>query len=250
MYDGLENPPRMNPLAVLRWKHRTEEQNRLREQWEERASREIAERIVQDKGRSPRSGFSERFSDSSRSLHIDSQRPTKANGLGYLRRTSASRPNGGLNGPGKFPAQWWRYTIEDVSAYKECKGVVDYFIPPRDTPPEQTNAEGEGIEKPSLSEDASAPIADQAQSSDKASKKGGSEVWVESQDIFVRRGHGVPSSIDGSLADNSGAPLTRMESNTGSYAPLSRTTSVETTARAHHTAQRRVSRCSSGSSAC
>lgn len=35
MYDGIEDPPRMNPLVVLRWKHRTDEQAEAKRLWEE-----------------------------------------------------------------------------------------------------------------------------------------------------------------------------------------------------------------------
>jgi hypothetical protein len=36
VFDGLENPPRLNPVAILRWKHKVEEQDAARKAWESR----------------------------------------------------------------------------------------------------------------------------------------------------------------------------------------------------------------------
>ncbi|ORX37782.1 hypothetical protein BD324DRAFT_680664 [Kockovaella imperatae] len=70
VYEGIDNPPRLNPLAVLRWKHKTEEQLNVQAHWEK------------------------------------------------MNRLSV--------------APSWRYTMDDVVAYQDAKGIVNYFIPPRE----------------------------------------------------------------------------------------------------------------------
>ena len=37
VFEGLDDPPRLNPLAILRWKHKTEEQAELQGRWENRS---------------------------------------------------------------------------------------------------------------------------------------------------------------------------------------------------------------------
>ncbi|ORY34806.1 hypothetical protein BCR39DRAFT_556311 [Naematelia encephala] len=115
IYDGIENPPRMNPLAVLRWKHRVEEQTEAKARWEEQhksphAGSWTRNGAVHD---SPVSADSSRFRQSG-----ESTRPTS---LGSSRHEPIRRKGHG-----------WRYTMEDVAAYKACDGAINYFIPPRE----------------------------------------------------------------------------------------------------------------------
>jgi hypothetical protein len=92
VYDGVDNPPRFNPLAVLRWRIKSDDQAEARNRWE-------AEQV--DKAKQPTS-FPSAWSGSPQ------------------RRSSTPRRK-----------IRWSYTIEDVEAYKEANGVVNYFIPPR-----------------------------------------------------------------------------------------------------------------------
>ena len=100
IFEGIENPPGVNPLAILRWKHRTEEQTEARTSWE----KENRANLVAEFGQ---------FHASPMSVASKDQEPTSTKS--------------------KQAADKWRYTMGDVSSYNDAGGVVNYFVPPRPT---------------------------------------------------------------------------------------------------------------------
>jgi hypothetical protein len=55
-------------------------------------------------------------------------------GTGHNLRSSTST-HGAIHSDGrKQPGAGWTYTVDDIIAYKEAKGKVDYFMPPLEPP--------------------------------------------------------------------------------------------------------------------
>ncbi|KAL1411099.1 hypothetical protein Q8F55_002049 [Vanrija albida] len=124
--DGLENPPKFDPLAVLRWKRATEAQTDKRIKWESDHAADL-ERLRESRALSPlpwNAGASKTSLGSSpligSSPRYEALRPSFD-----TKRSRTTAPNGEpLAAPG------WHYTMDDVNDYNECNGVVDYFYPP------------------------------------------------------------------------------------------------------------------------
>lgn len=107
VYEGLDEAPGLNPLAVLRWKHRTQEQKEAKKKWEKQ------QKHSPSKSRS--SNGLEGYGSPGSSMSVQS-RPSQE-------RQSSQSPD--------EPAGWWRYSVHDIVAYNDAGGVVNYFIPPR-----------------------------------------------------------------------------------------------------------------------
>jgi hypothetical protein len=203
VYDGIENPPKMNPLAVLRWRMRTDEQAEAKARWEE-----------EHQGKS-KNGTSKPWNmaihASPGSYGSSTRLERGSNDLARASSSGSGRP-WGLNGArrvlGKNESQMtgrgWRYTVEDVSAYSECGGAVNYWIPPREPAP--TNESEQSINATSTH----APEEDNEGSSVMGSSKKGDSGYNAR----------VTSASAVSLAS---APLSRQSSNA-----LSRSGSIET----------------------
>lgn len=113
IYDGIVNPPKMNPLAVLRWKKRNSEQKEARLKWEADSSKPFSS----DTSKSPyRPGHTSRNS-------FNSSFGTALN----------PKPLGGVADEEVRNAPGWYYSLNDVVAYNACGGRVDFFIPPAST---------------------------------------------------------------------------------------------------------------------
>ncbi|EIW71562.1 hypothetical protein TREMEDRAFT_60485 [Tremella mesenterica DSM 1558] len=126
VYDGVEDPPRLNPLAVLRWKEKTEIQREAKKRWQAEQRNPSPNKQVY-----PHAIHSSPVSMDSLSRvrsSLDSARPTSLQSP--VNRTSPLKPR---RETPKEPAHAWRYTVDDIEAYKEADGVVNYFIPPRPT---------------------------------------------------------------------------------------------------------------------
>lgn len=110
IYDGISNPPKMNPLAVLRWKKRTDEQKEARAKWE---AEHLKPPSVGTSVSPSRPGHTSRNSFSS-----------------SYNRAISPRPSGGIAEEEAHVAPGWYYSLNDVVAYNACDGRVDFFIPP------------------------------------------------------------------------------------------------------------------------
>lgn len=114
--DSLENPPKFNPLAVLRWVKKTDDQKVAKAKWE--AEQLEAANGGHSVGVSRRGSISSPQSDAMR-MSLDTSR--RSIGLFGRSTTSHGEP---IVAPG------WHYTLDDVSAYTASGGRVDFFIPP------------------------------------------------------------------------------------------------------------------------
>ena len=125
VFDGLENPPRLNLLAVIRWRSRSEEQTARRAHWE--------------RTKQARSAASD---------GMQSERMRSTSSLGS--RPLSSDPSLNLSNQ---PGRRWTYSIEDILAYKRSSGKVEYFEPPLEalsaqvspSEPLSTSTKDEGI---------------------------------------------------------------------------------------------------------
>lgn len=138
VYDSIENPPRLNPPSILRWKKATLEQNENRARWKA----EQAERH-KDPTSFPSTWTQVYNSPNSvgSAAHLkptvsrDSQPLSlSTSGTGANLRTSTSTHGAIYPDSRKQPGSGWRYTVDDIVAYKEAKGKVDYFIAPPQAP--------------------------------------------------------------------------------------------------------------------
>ena len=98
IFEGIEDPPGVNPLAILRWKHRTEEQTEARTAWE-KENRASLQNEFGALNASPMSVGSKNHETSSSS--------------------------------DKKAADKWRYSVNDISSYNAAGGVVNYWVAPR-----------------------------------------------------------------------------------------------------------------------
>lgn len=129
IYDGINNPPKMNPLAVLRWKKRTNEQKEARAKWEA------------DHLKPPSVGTS---TSPSRPGHISRNSFNSS-----YNRALSPRPSGGVAEEEAHIAPGWHYSLNDVVAYNACGGRVDFFIPPE--PPAEEPKDDERARSADLS---------------------------------------------------------------------------------------------------
>jgi hypothetical protein len=138
VYDSIENPPRLNPPSILRWKKATLEQNENREKWKA----EQAER--QKDPTSFPSAWTQVYNSPNSigsaahlrpSVSRDSQ-PMSLGTSGTAANLRASiSTHGATHSDGRHrPGSGWHYTVDDIVAYKEAKGKVDYFMPPVQPP--------------------------------------------------------------------------------------------------------------------
>lgn len=121
IYQGLNNPPKLNPLAVLRWVKRTDEQKETRAKWmrEHADSSRLASPLPWPGARSSPSSPG---SDALRSIspgYMATPRPLPAHSIGG----SVASKEAGI-------APGWHYSLDDVQGYNESGGRVDFFIPP------------------------------------------------------------------------------------------------------------------------
>ncbi len=180
IYDGLDNPPRMNPLAVLRWRIRTNEQIEAKSKWE---ALQTETKVAPDFGdimhASPVSIGTPHFGRPAKS---EANRPSS---LGSNRMPSPRRNKSEFDFAST--AKRWRYTMEDVAAYKECDGVVNYFIPPR--PPSATEVVGcermESRPENSSIADSMKKVDTQAQANVTAASQNGNDRSTESPDASL-----------------------------------------------------------------
>lgn len=127
LYQGLENPPKLNLLAVLRWKHKTEVQKQAREKWkrEHVDSSHLASPLLWPGGRSgPASPSSEAMRSLSPRL-FGSPHPLPPRSVA----SATSKPE-------QRAGRDWQYTLDDIQGYNGSGGRVDFFIPPNVPPPE------------------------------------------------------------------------------------------------------------------
>ena len=198
VYEGIDNPPKMNPLAVLRWRMRTDEQAEAKAKWESQSKLSPAK---------PTAAWSGAMHSSPASMASGlggSSESGRAGGsLGFSRPPGASPRKSQRAGLGASTAsKGWRYTVEDVGAYKACDGVVNYFIPPRSA----------------VRDDDASEQSERHQVQEEGSADGSSRQDNHEQ---VR----VLPAADVSHAD---APHATVDSPEESLAALSRTASVET----------------------
>ena len=141
VYDGLDDPPRPNPLAVIRWRSRTQEQEDRRRAWEEEHGHSISNG---DNLKHHKSSINNSLSPMSnaRPLHLTPS-PSKPRSVALSDPSQSHRSLNSDSSRGHFglfpgrsgsrrsePRSRWTYTINDIEAYKAAEGVVRYFIPP------------------------------------------------------------------------------------------------------------------------
>ncbi|BEJ05039.1 hypothetical protein CcaverHIS641_0208560 [Cutaneotrichosporon cavernicola] len=124
---GLENPPKLNLLAILRWKQKNQAQQQAREKWmrETADSSHLASPPLWPGGPS---GPVSPASEAMRSLsprHMGSAYPLPPHSIASA--TSKPEQHTGRN---------WQYTLDDIQGYNKSGGRVDFFIPPSIPPPE------------------------------------------------------------------------------------------------------------------
>ena len=135
VYDSIENPPRLNPPSILRWKRATIEQNENRARWKA----EQAER--QKDPTSFPSAWTQVYNSPNSIGSAAHLRPTSSrdsqpmslstSGTGHNLRSSTST-HGVVQS--NQPGAGWLYTVDDIVAYKQANGKVDYFMPPQQLP--------------------------------------------------------------------------------------------------------------------
>ena len=131
VYEDIDNPPKLNALAILRWKHKSEEQVDAKCRWERRSKlshgRPISPHSVAHLGCALNSSPGS-LSSSRRPRESDETGRPKSKNSGNDVDQSSSKSR--RDGPGSV-LQNWQYTVEDIANYKAADGVVNYFIPPR-----------------------------------------------------------------------------------------------------------------------
>lgn len=135
IYDSIEDPPKKNPLAILRFKERTQEQEEARAKYR-------LEKAERDKD--PTSFPSVWSNPVYQNPNIaGSSKTGQSNGKGTLKTSSTNTSAKGARSSTSVartshqlgPAGW-HYTVDDVSAYRDANGVVKYFIPPLQAEPQ------------------------------------------------------------------------------------------------------------------
>ncbi|WWC73765.1 uncharacterized protein I206_107737 [Kwoniella pini CBS 10737] len=232
VYEGIEDPPKLNPLAVVRWRIKTEEQNQARQRWER-------EQGDHHSHQSDRSGLNHQTSPYNRSrsnhfgdtLHSSPMSMGSSNGHGIHgpRRSNEShrstslgsfkKPNDTTHNKTARFEKGWGFSVDDISRYKIAKGHVNYFIPPKRSHYDvdvMTEDEDEGTPLPfSPQSSASKPNG-----GDTSRKDDSSSIAASSKKSHLHK-MGVKTASNTSLMDVEGV---LGEDNL----PLSRSTSIET----------------------
>jgi hypothetical protein len=224
VYGSIDNPPRLNYLSVIRWKRATLEQNENRARWKA----EQAERHKDPTSfpsawngmyNSPNSVGS--AAQLRPSVSRDSQPLSfSTTGTGGNLRSSVSTTGNGNSRDA--PGSGWKYTIEDIVAYKEANGKVNYFMPPKEDPESLLSA---SMNKSQTSQsnkldDYRPNAVGEPREIDLASSVASG----------TRMGNPTPRIISASMLSVNAIGGTTSPSS--SHANLTRTTSIETAARA------------------
>ncbi|WVW86993.1 hypothetical protein I302_109049 [Kwoniella bestiolae CBS 10118] len=149
VYEGVDDPPKLNPLAVIRWRIKTEEQTEARLRWEQEQQHDY-----QHSNKSDTSGFTNHASPHSltRANHFGGNMHTspmsvgsssrygprksvesnRSVSLGSLRKSTEKK---GHDDKRRYE-KGWGYSVDDIVNYKTAKGQVNYFIPPRRSHPD------------------------------------------------------------------------------------------------------------------
>ena len=200
----------MNPLAVLRWRIRTDEQKDFKAKWD---AKQVDEKNCNKS--SPALAVT-KFGDTMHSSPVDMRSLEK---FGNPRRSSESgRPNSFEANRYPSPrrtlrdrfdpmsaAKGWRYSIDDVAAYKASDGVINYFIPPREAVTDDNTTGQPGSQQYKMGEGSSA---------------GGS--MIKDNDIAQAK------TVSASAVSLNNTESKLIESPDVRLAPLSRSTSIET----------------------
>ncbi|WVF68452.1 hypothetical protein IAT40_003218 [Kwoniella sp. CBS 6097] len=222
IYDGIDNPPKLNHLAILRWRIKTDKQNEARNKWEQ-AQRDNDSSRSQGSARhlaSPSIGHT-KGAHFGENIHSSPMSAGSSNKLGGLRKSIESARStsfGSLHrnqdpakkNDGESRKRGWQFTVEDIGSYKACDGAVNYFIPPRPTHPD-VEVLTEDEDRP-----ASLPTRTESRRDDTSSMAGSS-----------RKGHhytrtGVKTASNASLMEVEGVH------NGDQSQTLSRSASIET----------------------
>ncbi|OXH54972.1 hypothetical protein J002_03346 [Cryptococcus neoformans] len=140
VYDCIENPPRLNFPKMLRWLTETDKQNALRAQYyasrhQNDANHTHEHEQANNNARSAGSSSRVNLSSSQRSV-----------GSGRTHSISSNRRSHDVS-PQKrvpdlvIPRRGWRYTVDDIQAFRDSGGVVNYFVPPRQVRPFNDDAD-------------------------------------------------------------------------------------------------------------
>lgn len=146
VYDCIENPPRLNFPKMLRWLTETDKQNALRAQYyasrhQNDANHTHEHEQANNNARSAGSSSRVNLSSSQRSV-----------GSGRTHSISSNRRSHDVS-PQKrvpdlvIPRRGWRYTVDDIQAFRDSGGVVNYFVPPRQVRPFNDDADENEEEK-------------------------------------------------------------------------------------------------------
>ncbi|WVR08103.1 hypothetical protein IAU60_005149 [Kwoniella sp. DSM 27419] len=222
VYDGIEDPPKLNPLAVLRWRIRTDEQNAARTQWE-RAQREagsgrnesVRDATVgtafgaENMHNSPMSMGSTSRSAQRKSIE-SAQSSDRQKGFAGLGRSQAGSDSHVDLQP---KARGWKYSVEDIASYKAANGVVNYFIAPRQPLTEgQILAEEE--EEDRQRSITAEPDGESSRRDDASSVAGSSRQNFSAARSGYRNASNVSlMEVDESLDNDALSPLSRSASN-------------------------------------
>jgi len=216
VYDGLDHPPRMNPLAIIRWRMKSDEQRDAKARWA--SGHKDANGNIKPVSSNAHSTFGGTLHSSPIDLasspgSIDAEKSSESgrpSSLGSNRYPSPhQKQRDGLDA--KTTAKGWRYTMEDVAAYKECDGVVNYFFPPRSILSNEASTDQSRSQHSRVDETSS--VADS----------------LTKDDTYARTQIMSASAVSLINADSRS-----MESPNVSLAPLSRSTSIETDGRPDH----------------
>nr|XP_018260369.1 uncharacterized protein I303_07287 [Kwoniella dejecticola CBS 10117]OBR82527.1 hypothetical protein I303_07287 [Kwoniella dejecticola CBS 10117] len=212
VYEGIDDPPKLNPLAVVRWRIKTEEQNEARQRWEreqgdhhshrsDRSNLHTSPMSMGSSNGNPRHG-PRKSAESNRSTSLGSLR--KSNDTALHRKPRYEKG--------------WGFTVDDITGYKIAKGHVNYFIPPRRSHPDVDV----------MTEDEGTPLAFSPQSSASKPNEGpassrkddSSSIAQSSKKSYLCKA-GVKTASNASLMDVEGVLG-------DDNVPLSRSTSIET----------------------
>ncbi|WVQ95991.1 hypothetical protein IAU59_003091 [Kwoniella sp. CBS 9459] len=148
IYDGIDNPPKLNHLAILRWRIKTDQQNEARRKWEQaqRDNDSSKSRNSTQHHSSPSNGHVKgtHFGENVHSSPMSIGSSTKFNGLRKSIESARSTSFGSLHRTrdlskkqdGESRRNGWNLTVQDIDSYKACDGTVNYFIPPRPIHPD------------------------------------------------------------------------------------------------------------------
>ncbi|CAK9784531.1 hypothetical protein CC85DRAFT_326046 [Cutaneotrichosporon oleaginosum] len=126
IYQGLENPPKLNLLAVLRWKRKTEIQKQAREKW-------VKEHVDSTHLASP-GLWSGGLSGSPSSPASDAIRALSPRLFGSPSPLPPRSVASATSKPEHRAGRDWQYTLDDIQGYTDTGGRVDFFIPPNVAP--------------------------------------------------------------------------------------------------------------------